>query len=463
MGIITGSLALGCFVAAIVTQVRANQPVGEGDVFVAETEAAFEAIATADDLDSGVTHARNALDIEVVSVVGPDATVIASTSETLSGTTVTNGFLTFGIETGRFAALAGASELPILVDGVVEWPVGSVLYQVVSPLPEGEGSVLLHYDVADLLARRSRPGEIQPATIQLIALGATFGLLAGGLLLGHVRASRRYRDLAVESELLRDHSEQLAAKNLELAEARHEAESALALAQEKMRIRSDFVLMINHELRTPLTTVVTGADLVRNSDLTDQERAEVLDAMVANGGRLQEIIDQILAVARIENRGLSYDMAKATIDEVCEVTSSTPRLGDQNDREILVNTDVKTLGLVVSSLVENSRTHGATDVEVICSTSAMRGAQHEVGARPHSPVFIRIVDNGPGIDPEFLPKVFEKFEKNSFVSGTGLGLYMVRLMVEALHGSISVRTSPEGTTFQIALPALVIDKAMESV
>lgn len=460
MSMITGCLALACFVAAIVHQVRASQPVGEGDVFVSDAETAAHEILDADDLASGVTHGRNTLDIEVVSVVSPDGTIVASTSATLTGTTVDNGFLRFGIESRRFAALAGATEVPLEIDGVVEWPVGSVLYQVTEPLSDDVGSLLLHYDVADLLARRSKPGEIDPDTIQLIALGAIFGLLAAGLLLGHVRASRRYRDLAVESDLLRTHSEQLAAKNLELADAHSAAESALALAQEKMRIRSDFVLMINHELRTPLTTVVTGADLVRDGNLNDDERAEVLDAMIDNGGRLQEIIDQILAVARIENRGLSYEMVQVTVEEVCQVTDATPQLGD---RQIVVNTDVKTLGLVVSSLAENARTHGASNVEVTCSASSMRGAMHEVGERPESAVFIGVTDNGPGIDPQFLPKVFEKFEKDSFLSGTGLGLYMVRLMVEALHGSISVRTSPEGTTFQIALPALVTSREMESV
>ena len=65
---------------------------------------------------------------------------------------------------------------------------------------------------------------------------------------------------------------------------------------------------------------------------------------------------------------------------------------------------------------------------------------------------IRVTDNGPGIDKEFLPRVFEKFEKDSFSSGTGLGLYVVRLMAEAIDASVSVVSSASGTTFQVSVP-----------
>jgi two-component system sensor histidine kinase TrcS len=87
----------------------------------------------------------------------------------------------------------------------------------------------------------------------------------------------------------------------------------------------------------------------------------------------------------------------------------------------------------------------------------------EHGERPRPAVYFIVADDGPGIDPAFLPRAFEKFEKNSSSSGTGLGLYMVRLMVDALGGSIGVSTSQEGTIFQIALPAHTRDRVMETV
>jgi two-component system OmpR family sensor kinase len=269
--------------------------------------------------------------------------------------------------------------------------------------------------------------------------------------------------MMVESELLRDHSRELEEANVKLAEARRKAERALTLAEEKMRIRSEFVLMINHELRTPLTSVVTGAELVRDSELTQAEQREVLDSMVANGNRLGEIIDQILAVARIENRGLAYDTDSVAIDEVCERTGAKLRAEPGSVDRVTVDTDVETLGLILNSLADNARTHGAGEVSVECSVNPVIDGLVAIGTSPETAVYFTVADDGPGIDPDFLPRAFEKFEKNSFSSGTGLGLYLVRLMVEALSGAIAVDTSPRGTTFQIALPALVRERVMEKV
>jgi signal transduction histidine kinase len=215
--------------------------------------------------------------------------------------------------------------------------------------------------------------------------------------------------------------------------------------------------MINHELRTPLTSVVTGAELLRSTELSDPDRSVVLDSMVADGARLQEIIDQILAVARIENRGLSYELTDVPLNDVCAAVASAHPAAAQivpaeSHPDIAVRTDLGALGLVVASLVDNALTHGATSITVGCSATAQIAAQLEVGRRPEEAVFITITDDGPGIDRAFLPRIFEKFEKSSFSSGTGLGLYMARMIIEALEGSLSVQTSPAGSTFQISIP-----------
>jgi signal transduction histidine kinase len=270
--------------------------------------------------------------------------------------------------------------------------------------------------------------------------------------------------MSIESEVLREQSRKLEEANVDLAEARQRAEDALAMAEEKMRIRSEFVLMINHELRTPLTSVVTGAELMVDGDLDEAERRELIDSMVANGKRLNEIIDQILAVARIENRGLGYELVKTSLSETCDSVGAGL---DEETREyadrVLVRTDVKTLALILSSLSDNARTHGAQEVVLQCSGRSVIQPMLEIGDRPRQAAYFTVSDDGPGIDPDFLPRAFEKFEKNSFSSGTGLGLYMVQLMVAALGGSVAVETSPAGTIFQIAVPARIGDRVMEAV
>lgn len=454
------ALAAVSLTAAIFHQRSVTAPIGEADVFTNNAGTVAEIIESHDSPQRGVRHARNHLGIEAVSLVGANGVVTASTSATLEDRPLTDEILAAGVAHGRFAALAGTIDQPIEVDGVVEWPAGAVLYEVVSPLEDGS-FVMLHYDVQELFGRRIQPGAVQPLTMQLLSLGAVFGVLGASVLIGHSRAARRYRAMLAESELLRAHSREVEEANVKLTEARRKAERALALAEEKMRIRSEFVLMINHELRTPLTSVVTGAELVRDGDLALSEQREVLDSMVANGKRLGEIIDQILAVARIENRGLTYELESLPVSEVCEKVGAT--LVEEETERTLVDTDVNALKLVLNSLTDNAITHGATTVETTCSASSHIERMLEVGTAPQTGVFFTVSDNGPGIDPDFLPRAFEKFEKNSFSSGTGLGLYMVRLMVEALSGSIAVYTGHEGTTIQIALPAVIRERTKEAV
>ncbi|MFZ0625101.1 MAG: histidine kinase dimerization/phospho-acceptor domain-containing protein, partial [Acidimicrobiia bacterium] len=301
-------MTVAATVGAIVVQRRASAPVGEGVVFVNDSAHAGDVIESVADPHDGVRAARNSLGTEAVSLIDADGRVVASTSDPMVGEEVDNPLVMFGASEHRFAALAGAIDQDLMLDGVVSWPAGSVLYQVVSPIEDTEQSVLLYYDVADLLSRRTPPGRIDPETIQLLALAAIFAILSIVVLVGHSRLTRRYRTVQLESELLREHSAELEAANAELDTARDQAEKALALAEEKIRIRSEFVLMINHELRTPLTSVVTGAQLLQATDLTEAERDSLLESMIKESGRLLEIIDQILAVARIENRGLSYQL-----------------------------------------------------------------------------------------------------------------------------------------------------------
>lgn len=461
---VTAALAVAAWVGAFAYQHQATRPIGEGEVFETDARAIEEMILSSGSPDEGVRHARNRKDLEAVSLVDDDGMIVASSSASLANQHLTNPLLQYAVESGRFSALAMAIDDPLRIDGVVEWPAGSILYQVVAPLASGEGHVLLHYDVGGLFERRTKPGEIQPETLQLLALGVIFALLAVTSYVGHRRSVRRHREMAMESELLRAHSSELEETNRKLAEARRAAELALDLAEEKMRIRSEFVLMINHELRTPLTSVVTGAELVRDGGLDEDDRHEVLESIVTHGRRLKEIIDQILAVARIENRGLNYELGDVPIDEVrAAVDGVDAGVATEVVDDLMVQTDLEALTLVVSSLVDNARTHGASNVEVSCGTKPLTETILEVGRRPERAVYVTVSDDGPGIDLHFLPRVFEKFEKNSFSSGTGLGLYMVRLMVDALGGSVGVNTSSRGTTFQIAVPAVAHDRVMETV
>lgn len=448
-------MALALAVAALMFQQSATQPIGEGDLFKVDANLAAQSIEQAPALTTGVKTARNSLEIEAVSVVSTEGLIISSTSPNLVGSQISNPFLSSFIAQGRFAAIGTPIEAPILLDGVPTRDPGSVLYQVASPLDDGT-SVLLHYDMSELFSRRATASGIQAETIQLGGASAIVAVIGLALAIGYTRATRRHQAMAKEADLLRAHAAELGATNAQLEQARYQAERALELAEEKIRIRSEFVLMINHELRTPLTSVITGAKLLRDEHLGGQDRKRVLDAIVDDGSRLQEMIDQILAVARIENRGLAYELNEVSTTELIDtISSANARIEPYEDIEGLrLRTDLGAMSLVISSLADNARTHGASSVKISIGSHRKVDPMVEVGEDPQPACFIAVADDGPGIDPEFLPRIFEKFEKSSFSPGTGLGLYMARTIIEALDGSISVETGSEGTTFEIAIPVV---------
>lgn len=178
------------------------------------------------------------------------------------------------------------------------------------------------------------------------------------------------------------------------------------------------------------------------------------------------MIGQMLVVARMENRGLFVECVPTCLDGIlADIEGLSPRchvtVAPEIDRSLDILTDATTLPRLVGSLAANAFTHGAGHVTVRCVAGLPFEPMFEVGERPGEGIFLVVVDDGPGIDADFLPRAFEKFEKRSFSSGTGLGLYMAKMMVEALGSSISVLTGPNGTAMAIGVP-IAVDRELVS-
>ena len=451
------ALAVGGW--AVFDQYRASRPVGEGELFLTEVSRAarvYSDMATSgQDPDLTVRRIRNDLEVEAVSVIGPDGSFVASTSTNRLGTGL-EGFLRSAFEDGSFGAIAQPIPASIELDGIQQWAPGAVVYRVITPLDDGNG-LLVEYDVSALFARRARQAAVQAAHL---AAGAFSVLMMAGtalLLIGRKVAQRHAIQSALERRRLQERSAELARHNDELEIARTKAERALLLAEETNRVRSEFVLMINHELRTPLTGVVTGTELLTGAwdRLDTDDRQRILADVAADGRRLKELITQMLVVARIENRSLQYELRPVSGDALrsrLQAMSLATTLWPTETRVPSMLTDVDTLSSLLVALSDNARTHGATIVDISPSEGLPFDPQVEVGNRPGVAAFFLIRDNGPGIAAEFIPHIFEKFEKRGTASGTGLGLYVAKLMVEGIDGSISVDTGPGGTTVAVGVP-----------
>lgn len=238
--------------------------------------------------------------------------------------------------------------------------------------------------------------------------------------------------------------------------AEAEKENLVAEASE----RSRFITQVGHELRTPLTTMLAFADILRrNNKLNlDDEQVEKLGVIQRNGRRLAALIDDMLDLSRIEIG--DYDLIYAPVDassvlrDVVEdfqpiVASRRQKLFlDAPEAPVMIECDPHRLAQVVSSLLSNASSYAPLE-------SAIR-----VDIKPENgKAVISVSDEGPGVPIASQERVFDLFyrvdnEATRSVSGTGIGLYVAKTIVEGHGGTIRLDPSHRcGAKFLVEIPA----------
>lgn len=234
-------------------------------------------------------------------------------------------------------------------------------------------------------------------------------------------------------------------------------EEALEQEKELSRMKDDFVAVVSHELRTPLTSIqgYIKTLLQLGPDLGEEQRRSFLEASDRQSDRLRRLIEQLLAVARLESHveplSLSYSsVAQVAEDVVAELHASAH--GHTFDLRFpaglpLIQTDEAKVHQVLSNLVENALKYSPPDTRI-----ALRAEEGDGG------ILIRVEDEGRGIPRESHERIFDRFYQvdssaTRSVGGTGLGLYICKKTAETLGGRLWLeRSGPEGTVFAFWLP-----------
>jgi two-component system OmpR family sensor kinase len=211
-------------------------------------------------------------------------------------------------------------------------------------------------------------------------------------------------------------------------------------AQDRLR---RFVADASHELRTPLTSIQGYAELYRLSEDPDQVDLDlILGRIEVEAGRMHELVEDLLALARLEE---GAPLARAPVD-VIALAAEACASADALDRDATIaldapaslttRGDVRLLRRAVGNLVANAVRHtpSGTPVEV---TVRDLGSSIEVVVRDH----------GPGIDPSLLPRVFDRFvqgDASRGASGSGLGLSIVQAVASEHGGQVTAANAPDG-------------------
>jgi signal transduction histidine kinase len=228
---------------------------------------------------------------------------------------------------------------------------------------------------------------------------------------------------------------------------------ALENARRLLEMQEDFIATISHELRTPLGFIKGYCTtLLRQDTVWDEAtRREFLQIIDEEADHLNELIENVLESARLQSNTLPMQFLPVRLDALIRDATlrSQTRYKDLNVRlNFAISPTIKADSVRLSQVLENLFSNAAKYAP---------GAQITVYVTQEEDSFrIRFVDNGPGIAPEYVEHLFQRFYRvpGQGGSGSGLGLFICKQIVEAHGGRISVQSAPgKGTTFKIDLPA----------
>ena len=229
--------------------------------------------------------------------------------------------------------------------------------------------------------------------------------------------------------------------------------------QQRVRLergRADLVSTVAHELRSPLTSVkgFTATLLDKWPRFTDDQKRVMLATVNADADRVTRLITELLDVSRIESGRIEVHRELVDIPaRARKIISGRVVAGDVPDRYLVdVRPDLPETWLdadkvdqILANLIENAVRHGAGTVTTVVEPAVVAGAPG---------VAVAVRDQGPGIAPELAPRVFGRFWRAKRRGGAGLGLFIVKGLVEAHGGEITVQQAPGGgAEFRFIMPA----------
>ncbi|HEY7144382.1 MAG TPA: PAS domain-containing sensor histidine kinase [Streptosporangiaceae bacterium] len=222
------------------------------------------------------------------------------------------------------------------------------------------------------------------------------------------------------------------------------------------RVRADLVSTVAHELRSPLTSVkgFTATLLAKWPRFTDDQKRVMLETVNADADRVTRLITELLDVSRIEAGRIEVHRELVDIPErAAKLIAGRVAAGEDPGRFLvevrgeLPETwlDADKIDQILGNLIENAVRHGAGTVTTVVET---------VPGAAAASVAVSVRDQGQGIEPELAPRVFRQFWRAKRRGGAGLGLFIVKGLVEAHGGSISVQRAPGGgAEFRFTMPA----------
>ncbi|MGI8884266.1 MAG: ATP-binding protein, partial [Pyrinomonadaceae bacterium] len=350
--------------------------------------------------------------------------------------------------------------------------------QLFGPTFRGEGTIRVGNIKRDLRYGENPPYHGMPqnhppvSSYLAVSVVSRSGEVLGGLFFGHEnkdvfteRDERIVQGLAAQAAVAMDNATLFESTRQERVRAENTARENERLfneAKEANRLRDEFLATVSHELRTPLNAITGWSSMLLSKTLDEKDSQMAVETINRNARAQAQIIEDILDVSRIITGKLRLDVQLIDPGIIIEsaIKSARPAAEAKSIRLQMtldphagpVSGDPNRLQQVVWNLVSNA-----------IKFTPKNGRVQMRLERINSHIEITVSDTGQGISTEFLPFVFERFRQSDSTAsrrhgGLGLGLSIVRQLVEMHGGTVSV-ASPgegEGATFVVTLPIAVV-------
>ncbi|HKQ99017.1 MAG TPA: PAS domain S-box protein [Pyrinomonadaceae bacterium] len=352
------------------------------------------------------------------------------------------------------------------------------------PTFRGEGTVLIPDVKLDPRYGNNSPyygmpeGHLPVVSYLAVPVVSRSGDVLGGLFFGHPeagvfteRAARIVEGLASQSAIAMDNARLFEAVQSARADAEQSAQANERLyreAQDSSRLKDEFLATVSHELRTPLTSILGWAHMLRTGQFEGVDASKALETIERNARAQAQLIDDLLDVSRIITGKLRIDVRPVDPNSFIEAAIEAIRPAAEakgvrvqrimDTGIVTVSGDPVRLQQVVWNMLSNA------------IKFTPRGGRIQVRLeRVNSHIEIAVSDSGSGIEPDFLPFVFDRFRQadqrtTRQYGGLGLGLSIVRHLVE-LHGGSVQAESPgvgQGSTFTVLLPVAPVYQSVDS-
>lgn len=218
-------------------------------------------------------------------------------------------------------------------------------------------------------------------------------------------------------------------------------------------LRNDFVSNVSHEIKTPIASIQGFAKLIQDKNLNDDERNEFTDIIISESSRLSKLTSNILKLSKLENQDIITGKVEFALDEQirCAILILEP---EWNEKGIDLDID-----LDKANIIGNEDLLQQVWLNIIGNAIKFTEKGGTIGIKLmdlQDKIIVKISDNGIGMNEETQRHIFDKFyqgDKSRLSGGNGLGLSLVKRIIELCNGELKVKSKVNyGTTFTIELP-----------